>query len=105
QDLAEPLEQPHGPNPVGGGGRQDRQSPDQSQGVDQQVPLAASYLFASVVALGAPGFGRLDRLAVDDRRTRRWLLAGGDSDRVPESGVDVFPGAVVPPGVEVVGDG
>src|SRR5205085_12022214 len=39
------------------------------------------------------------------RRSRRWRLAGGESDRVPESGVDVFAGAVVPPGVEVVGDG
>src|SRR5262249_50717409 len=69
------------------------------------MPLAAGDLLAAVVALGATGLGGLDRLAIDNGGTGCRLLAGGCSDLSPQGGVDVLPGAVVPPGVEVVADG
>jgi hypothetical protein len=103
--LADPLEDLNSPVPIGRSGGQDRQTPDQAQGIDQHVSLAARHLLAPVIALGATGLRRLDRLAVDDGGTRRRLSGGDGTDPGPEGVVDQFPHPGVPPGVEVVGDG
>src|SRR6185295_20264022 len=39
-------------------------------GIDQHLPLAARDLLAAVIAAWTASLGRLDRLAVDDRRSR-----------------------------------
>jgi hypothetical protein len=49
-------------------GRVDHHTPDQAEGIDQQMALAAKGLLAGVLAaLGPAAVGRLDRLRVEDR--------------------------------------
>src|SRR3974377_796580 len=67
--------------------------------------LRPGIFFSPVVPLGAAGLGALDRLAVDNPGAGRRFLAGGGPDLRSEGSVDLLPDAVVPPGVEGVGDG
>ena len=67
--------------------------------------LRPATFFSPVVALGAAGLGRLDRLAVEDAGAGGRLPPVQPPDLGPQGGVDLLPDALVPPGVEVVGDG
>ena len=49
----------------------------------------------------APFFRRLDRLTIDDRRTRGGITVGALPHQGPECFVNPFPGAVLPPGAEI----
>src|SRR6185437_16308704 len=88
---------------------------DQPERIDQQVPLATGEPLTAVIALRAPSLGRLDRLAVDDRRRRLPWVTLGLPEVAPQlvvqpvEGAVLLPGAEVPvhavPGREVVGQG
>jgi hypothetical protein len=67
--------------------------------------LRPPIFFSRVVALGATRFGRLDGLTIEDAGTRRVLAIIKAADVNAEDVVDLLPEALIPPGVEVVGDG
>lgn len=70
QSLADSLEHLHGSVSVSRRGRQHDQAPDQADGINQHMPLAAGDLFPPVVPFRAARLGRLHRLGVHDARTR-----------------------------------
>src|SRR4051794_19204670 len=83
-------------------GRMDHGGHDQAQGVDDDVPLAAVDLLVRVLAVRPALLGGLDALAVDDPHAGALLAAGTAADSVAQGVVDLGPGAVVAPLVEVV---
>src|SRR5262249_5953238 len=67
--------------------------------------LRPATFFPPVVPLRAARLGRLDALAVDDRPAGGIFAVVQAADADAEDVVDLVPEALVPPGVEVVGDG
>src|SRR5262249_1959551 len=67
--------------------------------------LRPAIFFPAVVALGAAGLGRLDRLAIEDAGAGRRLAVVEEANASPQRGMNVLPDALATPGVEVVGDG
>src|SRR5262249_35663337 len=82
--------------------RMDHGGHDQAQGVDDDVPLAAVDLLVRVLAMRPALLGGLDALAVDNPHAGALLAAGTAADSVAQGVVDLGPGAVVAPLVEVV---
>jgi len=67
------------------------------------MPFAPSDFFSTVVPLGAAGFRGLDRLAIEDARTERWLSTIQEAKALSQPGMDTLPDPLVTPGVEGVG--
>ena len=73
-------------------------------GIDHGVTLAAVDFLACIITPGATGFGGLDALAVDDRRTRAGLAADTLAIQHHQVVVEGFPGSVVAkPGEPAIG--
>src|SRR5262245_59534138 len=83
-------------------GRMDHGGHDQAERVDHDMPLAAVNLLVRILAMRSPLLGGLDALAVDDPHAGARLPAGAAADPVAQGVVDLGPGAVVAPLVEVV---
>lgn len=73
----------------------------ETDGIGQNVTLAAFDHLFSGIAARTPGFRGLHRLAVDDARSRAGLAPGRLAHRHQQYVVDRFPGSVVAPGVEI----
>jgi hypothetical protein len=74
-------------------------------GIDEQVALAPLDLLAAVVAPQAADAGSLDRLAVDDARTRLRIATQAHAYLFTQDRMEAFPGAVHAPLSKVVEDG
>jgi len=83
-------------------GAVDNHREQQAHGVDEDMAFAAFHLLARVIAARAAALGGLDRLAVDDAGGRTGLAALGFARRHDQRMVDALPGAVLPPGIEIV---
>jgi hypothetical protein len=70
---------------------------NQTQGIDNQVPLAAVDVLARVETLSAARLGHFDSLAVEDRSTGQGLPTGLTPKPVPQHVVNSLPGAIVAP--------
>jgi hypothetical protein len=64
-------------------------------GIDHGMTLAPVDLLASIIPVWTTGFGGLDALAVNDRRTGAGLAADTLSIQHHQLMVQVFPGSVV----------
>ena len=100
-----PGEQGFGPVAFRGAGGRDFDAQHQSEGVHEQVPLAALDLFGGIVTHRATvGIG-LDALTVQDRRRGPAPLALGGAHMGAELGVERLPGVVERPLAKDVIDG
>src|SRR5579884_764094 len=82
-------------------GRMHHAGDPHSKDIDQDVPLATADFLAAIVAPFAAALGSLDRLAVEDGRSRRRILAGLASNRRMQRVVDTQPQAVLTPAAEI----
>jgi len=87
------------------GGAGDQHRDQQSQRIDQQMPLPALDFLAAVVAPLFPAdLGRLHRLAVDAGRTGGRFASRCDADLRPQRIDDPLPSAVIAPLGEIAED-
>ncbi len=77
----------------------------QTQRIDQNMPLAAIDLLAAVIAMRPALFGRLHRLAIDNGRAWRRLASDRATHALTQDMVNALPDASPSPGVKVVVDG
>src|SRR5262247_2900749 len=66
------------------------------------MPLASIHLLPAVVAMRAPLFGRLDRLAVNDGRAGSQLASDRATHALTQDTVNALPDARPSPRIEVV---
>jgi len=78
---------------------------EEPQGVHQEMPFAPADLLARIVAAQPALFGRLDALAIHNRRARLRVSPGGAAYRRPQRIVHPLPGSIPPPGPDVPVDG
>gem|GEM_PF-1528271 len=78
---------------------------EHTQHIDQQMPLTAADFLAGVVAALRSALGGFDRLAVEEGRAWRGLLASLATDLGMEGMMNAQPQSVDSPAVEVGGDG
>src|SRR5882724_5440244 len=71
--------------------------PPQSQGINRQMPLAASDLFSRIVASFFASFRRANRLTVHDRHAGRRFLAALLTDSSAECLMDPLPDSISTP--------
>src|SRR5260221_2325912 len=76
----------------------------QTQGIDQDVSLAAIHLLAAVVPMRAALFGGLDRLAIDDRGAGSRLASSRATHALTQDAVYALPDAGEAPRVKIVID-
>src|SRR5215210_2048074 len=76
----------------------------QTQGIDDDVPLAAFHFLMRIDARRSTSFGRFHALTVDDRRARVGLFAHTTPDFLAQCVIDTAPGAITRPFAEVVVD-
>ena len=99
-DLSQQL---RGRNAVIQTGTRNHNGQQKPQGIDQHMPLAPFDFLAAIIAtLGPPHLGRLDRLTIDARRTRRGLTPGCYTRLLAQRLDDLGPCAVIAPLGKVV---
>src|SRR5260221_4515620 len=76
----------------------------QTQGIDQDVSLAAIHLLAAVVPMRAALFGGLDRLAIDDRGAGSRLASSRATHALTQDAVYALPDAGQAPRAKIVID-
>ena len=76
-----------------------------AQAVGDDVALSSLDLLTRIVASRAAAFGCLDRLAVDDRRSRRSVPSLDDTARGDQRVVDRKQHSAVPPTVKMILNG
>src|SRR5579875_2037921 len=81
-------------------GRMHHAGDPHSQDIDQEVPLAAADFLTAIVAAFGTALRSLDRLAVEDGRSRRGFLTGLAADGGMQRVVDTQPQAVLTPAAE-----
>ena len=95
-------QQPLDPITVHAGGRVHVERTDQAFGVHQHVARAPDQLLGAVVAAHAAHLGGLDGLAVDRARTGLRIASQADAQALAQEPMHPFPGAVEPPGAQIV---
>ena len=71
-------------------------------GIDQDLPLSARHLLATIIAARSTSFGSLDRLAVDHRRGGVRLASLSDPMTLSQDLIDPLPGSFPAPRAQVL---
>src|SRR5262245_37572384 len=76
----------------------------QPEGIHQNMPLAAIHLLAAVVAMWPTLFGRLDRLAINDRGAGSGLASSRATHALTQDSLDPRPETGSAPEAKIVED-